>query len=85
MLSPVQECLPPEIQIMDRNRRLATCLATDGVYIVRLTDEERNELRKVIDKLAGSSQKVKRAQILLKADVEGPNWPDRRIAEAFNC
>lgn len=54
-------------------------------YIVRLTDEERSELRNVVNKLSGSSQKVKRAQILLKADVEGPNWPDRRIAEAFSC
>ena len=54
-------------------------------YLVRLTDEERSELGKVVAKLAGSSQKAKRARILLKADVEGPNWPDRRIAEAFNC
>jgi hypothetical protein len=28
---------------------------------------------------------VRRAQILLKADAEGPNWTDRRIAEAFSC
>jgi hypothetical protein len=28
---------------------------------------------------------VKRAQILLKADVRGPNWTDARIAEAFSC
>ncbi len=26
-----------------------------------------------------------RAQILLKADAEGPGWTDRQIAEAFNC
>lgn len=54
-------------------------------YIVRLTDEERCELREVIQKLKGSSQKVRRAQILLKADVEGANWTDQRIAEAFEC
>ena len=54
-------------------------------YIVRLTDEERNTLREVIGKLKGSSQKVRRAQILLKADAEGPNWTDRKIAEAFSC
>lgn len=54
-------------------------------YIVRLSEEERNQLEEVIKSLSGSSQKVRRAQILLKADVEGPNWSDRRIAEAFNC
>jgi hypothetical protein len=54
-------------------------------YIVRLTAEERCELREVIKKLKGSSQKVRRAQILLKADIEGTNWTDERIAEAFDC
>ncbi len=54
-------------------------------YIVRLTDEERLALRDVMKKLTGSSQKVRRAQILLKADADGPNWTDRRIAEAFSC
>ena len=54
-------------------------------YIVRLTDEERKTLREVIRKLKDSSQKVRRAHILLKADVEGPNWTDRKIAEAFSC
>jgi Homeodomain-like domain len=54
-------------------------------YIVRLTDEERVELQGVIKKLKGSSQKVRRAQVLLKADANGPNWTDERIAEAFSC
>ena len=54
-------------------------------YIVRLTDEERKILRGVIRKLKDSSQKVRRAHLLLKADVEGPNWSDRKIAEAFSC
>ena len=54
-------------------------------YIVRLTDAERAELAQVIKKLKGTAQKVRRAQILLKADVDGPNWTDARIAEAFSC
>lgn len=54
-------------------------------YIVRLTEEERGALRGVVKKLSGSSQKVRRAQILLKADADGPNWTDQRIAEAFDC
>src|SRR5437867_2925070 len=54
-------------------------------YVVRLTDQERNELAEVVKKLKGTSQKVRRAQILLKADADGPGWTDRQIAEAFNC
>jgi hypothetical protein len=54
-------------------------------YVVRLTDEERNELQEVVKKLKGTSQKVRRAQILLKADADGPNWTDERIADAFSC
>ena len=54
-------------------------------YIVRLTDQERTELVAVIKKLKGTSQKVRRAQVLLKADADGPNWTDRQIAEAFGC
>jgi hypothetical protein len=54
-------------------------------YVVRLTDQERDELQSVIKKLKGSSQKVRRAQILVKADADGPNWTDQRIAEAFSC
>jgi hypothetical protein len=52
-------------------------------YIVRLTAKERRALREVIQQLKGSSQKVRRAQMLLKADVAGPAWTDERIAEAF--
>ena len=54
-------------------------------FIVRLSDEERAVCQAVVKKLKGSSQKVRRAQILLKADADGPAWIDSRIAEAFNC
>ncbi len=40
-------------------------------YIVRLNDSERQELRLVIKKLSGTSQKERRAQILLEADADG--------------
>jgi transposase len=55
-------------------------------YIVRLTDEERNQLRELLAKKRLAAQKRKRAQILLKADAseDGPAWVDRRIAEAFD-
>ena len=53
-------------------------------YIVRLTRTERQSLREIVKKLKGSSQKVRRAQMLLKADIAGPAWTDSRIAEAFD-
>src|SRR6202140_2248450 len=55
------------------------------LYIVRLTKQERVELQSVVKKLKGTGQKVRRAQILLKADADGSNWTDERIAEAFSC
>ena len=54
-------------------------------YIVRLTEEEREACHEVIKKLKGTSQKVRRAHILLKADAGGPGWTDRQIADAFLC
>ena len=54
-------------------------------YIVRLSDEERAVCQDMVKRLKGTSEKVKRAQILLKADADGPGWPDERIAEAYNC
>ena len=51
-------------------------------YIVELTDSECEICKEVIGKLKGTSQKVRRAQILLKADS---GWPDSQIADAFSC
>ena len=55
------------------------------VYIVRLSDEEREACLAIVKKLKGTSTKVRRANILLKADADGPNWKDQQIAEAFLC
>ena len=49
-------------------------------YIVDLTTEERSDLESRLQGGQMSVRKVKRMQILLKAD-EG--WSDERIAEAF--
>jgi len=54
-------------------------------YVVRLSDEERGVCQDVVKRLKGTSEKVKRAQMLLKADADGPAWIDARIAEAFDC
>ena len=55
------------------------------IYIVRLTDAERQTLEQVVKKLKGTGQKVRRPQMLLKADADGPAWTEARIAEAFCC
>ena len=54
-------------------------------YIVRLSEQERQICTDVVKKLKGTSQKVRRSQILLKTDSDGPSWTDAKIAEAFNC
>ena len=54
-------------------------------YIVRLSDEERAVCQEILKNLKGSSQRFRRAQILLKADADGPAWSDLKIADAFNC
>ncbi len=54
-------------------------------YIVRLTAEERTELEAIVKKGKAAAYKIKHANILLAADVNGPAWPDHQIAEAFSC
>ena len=54
-------------------------------YIVRLTDAEREILSELLKRKHVAAQKVRRARILLKADADGSNWTDARIAEAFDC
>lgn len=55
------------------------------LYVVRLSDEEREQLAEVVRKFKGSSQKVRRAQVLLKADADGPGWTDQQIVDAYGC
>src|ERR1700683_3155395 len=54
-------------------------------YMSRLTDAEREMLMGLLKKQRVAAQKVRRARILLKADADGPNWTDAKIAEAFDC
>jgi hypothetical protein len=54
-------------------------------YIVRLTAEERTELEALVKKGKAAAYKIKHANILLAADVQGPAWPDQQIATAFSC
>lgn len=54
-------------------------------YVVRLSDDERNQLNDMIHKGKSSAQKLMKARILLKADVSeaGEGWSDSHIIEAL--
>ena len=54
-------------------------------YTVDLEDSERSQLQDFVKRLKGTSQKVKRANILLKADASSWGWTDAKIAEALDC
>jgi len=51
-------------------------------FVVELSESEREVCHQVVKKLKGTSQKVKRANILLKANQ---GWTDAKIAEALDC
>ena len=55
------------------------------IYIVRLSDEERQYLSEQVKKGKVAAYKRLNAQMLLKADIGkgGPGWKDEQIAEVF--
>jgi transposase len=53
-------------------------------YVVRLTEQEREQLATLIRKGKSAAYKIKHAHILLKADAEGAAWSDEEIAAAFS-
>jgi len=53
-------------------------------YVVRLSEEEKGSLEKLISSGSGAARKLNHARILLKANSDGPNWHDEKIAEALN-
>ena len=55
-------------------------------YVVKLTEEERDRLNELIRKGKRSAQLLRKARILLKADVSdaGEGWSDSRIAAALD-
>ncbi len=60
-------------------------MSSNKKYVVRLTAEEREELAAMVKKGKAAAYKIRHANILLKADADGPAWTDVRIAEAFGC
>lgn len=58
--------------------------AMNKKYLVRLTDEERDQLTVLISTGHTTAYKIRHAHMLLKADLDGPAWTDTRIAEAYH-
>lgn len=54
-------------------------------YIVKLTEEERQELQKLVSTGKAAAYKIKHANILLNIDANGPGWTDSEAAAAFSC
>jgi biotin operon repressor len=55
-------------------------------YIINLSREERDTLKKIIASGRGPARMFTRARILLKADQgdHGPNWSDEQISDALD-
>jgi hypothetical protein len=58
--------------------------AMNKKYIGRLSDEEREQLAELTRTGKAAVDKIRHAQILLKAEANGPAWTDERIAESFS-
>jgi hypothetical protein len=58
-------------------------MSKDAKFVVRLTDDERAELQRMVDEGRGSKSVRQRARVLLKTDESeaGPGWTDERAAE----
>lgn len=53
-------------------------------YIVTLTDEECQDLHKIVSIGKTQAYRIKHANVLLKADSR-EGWTDEQIAEAYGC
>jgi transposase len=54
-------------------------------YLVRLTDDERQELSHLTKTGKAAAYKIEHAHILLPVDANGPNWSDEHVAKALHC
>jgi transposase-like protein len=56
-------------------------------YVLKLTDEERSELDRLVKQGKAAGWKLQRAQALLKCDQgpAGPGWTDEQVAAAHGC
>jgi len=55
-------------------------------YIVKLSEDERETLKKIITSGRGPARMFTRARILMKADQgqHGPSWGDEKISDALD-
>jgi transposase len=61
-------------------------MASTLKIVVRLDDHQRQILTRLIRTGTHPAAQVRRAQILLKADADGPDaWSDRRIGKTLGC
>lgn len=54
-------------------------------YVVRLTVEEREQLKALVKKGKGAAYRIKHANILLAIDADGPGASDETAAKALSC
>ena len=54
-------------------------------YVVKLSESDRWSLQEIVNKGKHAACKIKRANILLQADVPAAGWTDPQIAKAFGC
>lgn len=54
-------------------------------YFVQLSGTQVAELKEVIKSTGKSKQLIRRANILLAANINGPNWTDEQISVAYHC
>ena len=61
-------------------------MASPKKVVVRLTNDQRQTLGRLVRTGTHPAAMVRRAQILLKADADGPDgWSDPRIGKAVGC
>src|SRR5215218_8663544 len=65
------------------NLRKERAMGKEAKDIVRLTDEERHTLQRLVAGPRVARDKALRARMRLKADVDGPSWHDGQITDAF--
>ena len=55
-------------------------------YVVRLTEEERTGLQRLVRVGKAAARKIVHAHVLLQADEgpHGPGWPDAQISQALS-
>jgi transposase len=71
------------MQCMELQRVLfADSFVPDPKYQVRLSNRDRGGLRRLVAAGSAPARTLSHARILLKADINGPGWPDAQIAEA---